>query len=354
MSITLDYIIVGQGIAGSVLALKLLERNKRIMVYDLPDNNISSSCSAGLFNPLTGRNVVKTWKADILFPILDDFYRGAERMLGEKFYFPLNQYRPFDSNQQANELTNRFEGDEFEGFIKRMCPPHEEQQVVNDVYGGVEIGHSGYVEVNKFIRSVTNFLLKRGSYKEELFDYTALDYRNEIKYKEVKAKYLILCTGSTPGKVPFFNWLPFKFVKGEVLSVQLEKPMVRLLNRGIFVLPLHDGGYKAGSTYDRENLNTLPTEAGKKEITDKMDKLLKTGYTVTGHLAGIRPATDDRRPFVGTHPAHKNIGTLNGLGAKGISLAPYFAGQLIDHLEEGGEIVFEANTHRYNKLYLNS
>ena len=354
MGTDVDYIIVGQGIAGSVLALKLLERNKRILVYDLPDENISSSRSAGLFNPLTGRNVVKTWMADTLFSTLDDFYRNAESTLREKFYYPLNQYRPFDSNKQANELTNRFEGDEYEGFIRRICPSNEGQVIVKDEFGGVEIGHSGYVDVKKFIGSVKKILIERGCYREESFDYQSLEHSDKIQYRGISSCYLLLCTGSAPGKLPFFEWLPNKFVKGEVLSVQLESPLDRMINKGIFVLPLHEGGYKVGSTYDRDDLTAKPTLEGKKQITDKLDKLMNIKYTVTEHLAGVRPATDDRRPYVGMHPVHKHIGILNGLGAKGISLAPFFAEELINLVEHDKEIVFEANIHRYNKLYLNS
>jgi glycine/D-amino acid oxidase-like deaminating enzyme len=34
------------------------------------------------------------------------------------------------------------------------------------------------------------------------------------------------------------------------------------------------------------------------------------------------------------HPQHKNLGIFNGLGSKGISLAPYWANHLVEHILE--------------------
>lgn len=62
-----DYLIVGQGIAGTLLTHFLLKKNKKFLVADLYNPNSASSVAAGLFNPVTGRRLVKTWKADSIF-----------------------------------------------------------------------------------------------------------------------------------------------------------------------------------------------------------------------------------------------------------------------------------------------
>ena len=50
---TYDYLIVGQGLAGSCMALQLLKRGKKILVIDQPHTNSSSMVAAGMFNPGT-------------------------------------------------------------------------------------------------------------------------------------------------------------------------------------------------------------------------------------------------------------------------------------------------------------
>ena len=60
----LDYIIVGQGLAGTHLGFELESRGKSIRIIDNNFKNSSSKVAGGMFNPITGRNMVKTWKAD--------------------------------------------------------------------------------------------------------------------------------------------------------------------------------------------------------------------------------------------------------------------------------------------------
>jgi len=68
------------------------------------------------------------------------------------------------------------------------------------------------------------------------------------------------------------------------------------------------------------------------------------------HIASERPANLERRPFVGLHPLHKNIGILNGLGTKGCTLAPYFANELTEHLINGKTINPLADVQRFSKI----
>jgi glycine/D-amino acid oxidase-like deaminating enzyme len=77
---------------------------------------------------------------------------------------------------------------------------------------------------------------------------------------------------------------------------------------------------------------------------------LKLPYTILEHFAAIRPATLERRPFVGFHPVHPQIGILNGMGTKGCSLAPYFARQLVEKLKGTGTINPLADISRFEKI----
>ena len=63
-----DYLIVGQGIAGSVLAWTLHQRGHHVLILDDPALPSASKASAGIFNPLTGKKLNRTWKADEIFP----------------------------------------------------------------------------------------------------------------------------------------------------------------------------------------------------------------------------------------------------------------------------------------------
>jgi len=82
----LDYLIIGQGISGSLLAYHLIKYQKKILVIDDPKSNVSTSVAAGIYNPITGRRLVRTWNAHLLFPFLKKVYGELENILNVKSY----------------------------------------------------------------------------------------------------------------------------------------------------------------------------------------------------------------------------------------------------------------------------
>jgi glycine/D-amino acid oxidase-like deaminating enzyme len=107
--------------------------------------------------------------------------------------------------------------------------------------------------------------------------------------------------------------------------------------------------YKVGATYHWFNLNEETTEEARKELTEKLEKLTRLPYKITKQVAGIRPATMDRKPFIGQHPKHENMYIFNGFGAKGVSLVPYFAAHFADVLLQKIDLDVEVDIKRIKK-----
>jgi glycine/D-amino acid oxidase-like deaminating enzyme len=149
----------------------------------------------------------------------------------------------------------------------------------------------------------------------------------------------------------FFKNLPLKELKGEVMTIKTEKALNRIYNRGVYVIQSGELNYKIGATYDLVNLGEGVTESGKNELIQKAKDLLKVPFKVAHQDWGIRPSTIDRRPLIGEHPNYKNILIFNGLGTKGVSLAPYFSEQLAKYLLGEGDLDKEANINRVKSLY---
>ena len=121
--------------------------------------------------------------------------------------------------------------------------------------------------------------------------------------------------------------------------------MNHILSKGIFMLPFKDY-VKVGSTYDNENQNEEPTEKGKLELLNRLSKLYKGNVKILEHRAGLRPATFDRKPFIGFHDKYKNLAIFNSFGSKGVSLIPYFAMNLSDNICFGKKMSLEVNPIR--------
>lgn len=102
-----DYIIVGAGIAGITLATHLHNAGKHVLMYTGTQQNVSSYVAAGLYNPVTGRKMVKTWKADQLFPYLENYYGQCEALSLKKFLHHNAIYRPFVDVEEQNEWMGK-------------------------------------------------------------------------------------------------------------------------------------------------------------------------------------------------------------------------------------------------------
>jgi len=81
-----------------------------------------------------------------------------------------------------------------------------------------------------------------------------------------------------------------------------------------------------------------------------VESWLKLPFTIIDHRAAVRPATLERRPFVGFHPQYNSVGIFNGMGTKGCSLAPFFANQLVQHIIHRTPIHSEADVKRFQRV----
>lgn len=347
-----EYIIVGQGLAGSTLAQYLIRENRSFMVFGSPVHKKASEVAAGLFNPITGKKMVLTWNAGVLFPLLHVFYKEAEAMFGTSFLYPKTIYRPFADMQSQNDFWAKSE-QHIAGFAHANADHRSYEPYVWNEYGGLSTSSSGYVDVKKYVRAIQELLSTQQIYKEEAFEYEHLEIKQEcVCYKGITAEKIIFAEGYYNALNPYFNWLPVNGMKGDVLTLQIEDyPLKDVVNKNYFIIPLENGTFRMGSSYIRSFQDDAPTENGLKEITEGASKILKRSFQVIDQQAGIRPVVPDHRPIAGQHPEYTRLFILNGLGTKGVSLAPYAAKAVSDLLIHGQEIDESISVNRFNYLY---
>ena len=114
-----------------------------------------------------------------------------------------------------------------------------------------------------------------------------------------------------------------------------------------------DRQFRIGSTWDRENLNSVPTPDARAELLAAAPKIFRGEHTfeVVCHEAGVRPCTATTRPHLGKHPKDGRLLSFNGFGSKGYALSPYFAKHFCDWLEGGTELDKEADLSRHIKKF---
>ncbi|HEY3430794.1 MAG TPA: FAD-binding oxidoreductase [Cyclobacteriaceae bacterium] len=342
---TYDYIIVGHGLAGACLSLQLLECNRKILVIDRSDEQAASRVAAGLFNPVTGRKMAKTWLADQIFPYLHQFYQRAEQRTNSSFFYPMPLYRPFISIEEQNEWMGKSTDTTLTDYIDRIhTSPIFERQVKNE-FGGLMLKQCGYLNTVKFCESVKKLVLQSATWLEEGFDEQELKIEKTwVEYRNYRASKIIFCQGESVRLGTLFSWLPIQPLKGETLTIQTEDKVSKIYNRGVYIVPEI---WRVGATYQFQDKTRTITEAGRKELVEKLNELVNFRYSIIAQSWGMRPTTPDRRPILGAHPEHASVAIFNGLGTKGVSLAPYFSNVLAAWLENNTPLNKEVDIHRY-------
>lgn len=343
-----DFLLVGQGIAGTLLSYKLIKAGKRVHVIDQAEKNNCSRIAAGLYNPLTGRKMVKTWNADVIFPEIEPFYIQLENELKIKILHTRSIYRPFGSIEEQNDWMGRSGNEDLKAYVKGIKTTSAYSEV-NDPIGGLVLDQCGYVDITTMLDHYSLWLKDRGMLTNEAFDENNLIISTEgIFYKGITALSLVYANGMGAVESRYFSWLPLKPNKGEILVIKQGFTPEEIINRGVFRITLPNKNIKVGSTYNLQDLDLHPTEAAKVEILDKLEKLIPLPVEdIVEHKTGIRPTTMDRRPILGKHPEFGNVYLFNGLGAKGVSLAPYFSKVMVDFLLFKKEPPQEVNISRF-------
>ena len=342
----LDYIIVGSGLAGIAFAEKATENNKSFLVISNQSQN-SSKIAGGLYNPVILKRFSFVWKAEEQLGLLKVFYSKLEIKLGVKLDYKLPLLRKFYSVEEQNNWFSASDKPSLSKFLSTDLITKKIDHIPAE-YGFGEVLHSGYVDTSLLVNLYQNLLIENKSYFEDDFDHQDLIIHEDyLEYKNIKAKNIIFAEGFGMLLNPFFNELPLDGTKGELLIIKAPQLNFKeIIKSAIFVVPLGNDLYKVGATYNWEDKTNFPTEVAKKELAKEIEDLITCDYEIIEHRAGVRPTVKDRRPLVGTHYKHKRIHLLNGLGTRGVMLAPSMANDLFNLIEFGTELDFHIDIKR--------
>ena len=348
-----DCLIIGHGLAGSILAHTLAAANSKILVIDQPKANAASQVAAGLMNPLAGKRFAKSWRADTLVPFATQFYQETEQSSGNLFFHQKPILKLFSSVEEQNTWMGKSAGTHYGEFVKEVFTTLPPSADINQEQGGIVIDKGGYLDVPLFLESLRQIRNSKQEILSETFNFEALQIQTSgVQYEDKSARQIIFCDGYQGAKNPFFSWLPFSLNKGEILDIESDfLTNEYIYNKAVYVLGIGKNQWRVGATYNWREVDEQISPEGRRELELKLGNLLKNPFKIISQKAGIRPAVRDRRPLIGTHPACPNVHIFNGMGSKGVMMAPYLAHHFGRVLRKEEELIPEVNILRYLALY---
>ncbi len=343
-----DYIVVGLGLAGWAFTRVLEENRKRFTVFDPGEPN-ASTASAGVYNPVILKRFTLAWKAAEFLPYAVLQYRRYEMETGRKFVFPVPIYRKIASAAEQNEWQTAAGRPVFEDYMDDIR--FENFPGIDAPFGFGVTKNTGLVDVAGLLQTRREALEKRGLLRREPLDYSRLEIsKSKVRYGDIEARRVVFAEGFGLKQNPFFGHLPLMGTKGETLRLRIPYTDWPVIKSNVFLAPIPGSEeYLTGATYEWTDKTTEPTRQARELLSGKLEKLFTGPYTVTGQTAGIRPTVKDRRPLLGVHPAYPSLAVFNGLGTRGLILAPRLARMLYEHLEFGMELLPETDIKRWEK-----
>lgn len=342
-----DYIIVGCGLAGIAFCETLRQHNKSFLVFDNSSQQ-SSIVAAGMYNPVILKRFSEVWKAKEQLDLLEEHYGSLEQLLNIKLNYSFPILRKFNSIEEQNLWFQASDKPNLEPYLSTKILKNS-NSAIDANYGFGTVKGAGRIDTTTLIHSYKTYLKSTDRLIEEAFNHELLDVSNgTVVYDKFSANSIVFAEGFGIKSNPLFNYLPLNGTKGEVITIKAPDLKINhTLKSSVFIVHISEDIYKVGATYNWKDKTNLPTKEGALELVSKLKNLINCDFQIIEHKAGIRPTVKDRRPLVGRHLESENVYVLNGLGTRGVMIAPYVSRQLYQFIENNTSLDAEIDIKRF-------
>lgn len=348
---TQPVLIIGQGISGSLVAWFLLKHGAKVLVVDPCESSTASRIAAGLIHPVTGRRIVKTWMADTLIPFARSTYTEIEDKIAARFFEDYPVFERFHSAGHRNDWAAKSVDPGLKAYVGEECSAESSPKGIRAPYGGRWLIGGGWLDTGRFLDAMRTYLERLHSFRVGRIDYESLSISKDgIAWEGEPYQLVIDCTGVAAFHQPILGEIGLNPCSGELLHLNSTTiPRDAVIHGRMKVIPLGGYSYLAGATYRPGHIGTEPSQEGRAEICSVLDELIEGDYSVGEQVCAVRPSSVDRRPIIGKHHHLEHVYIFNGMGSKGVMLAPWFASKLSGHLLHGEELPEEILPYRQQK-----
>ncbi|WP_421750578.1 NAD(P)/FAD-dependent oxidoreductase [Croceimicrobium sp.] len=330
-----EFTIVGQGLAGSILSMRMYEEGIPFKVIDQPHHSQSSRIAAGLCNPVVLKRQKWVADAELYLPAALDFYQRWESNLGLKFHHPIALDHVFHSAGEVNDWHVNAGKPRLKNHLAAIHP--STLPTVPAPHGLGRLEGVFWLDTVLFLNTWRKFLLDQGLLIEDEWP---------INSKADFPQPTLFCNGHLLRKSHPQISEAFAPTKGEVMIIRADKlPEDRMLHAGVFTLPLGNKTFKVGASYAHDNLDEKISNKGLTFLKNKLEAFYQGPYEVLEQYAGVRPNIKDRKPLLGL--IGESQYSFNGMGSRGVLMAPYLAQHFLDYLIRASPLKPEWDLQRF-------
>jgi glycine/D-amino acid oxidase-like deaminating enzyme len=327
-----DYLIVGQGIAGTLLSAGLLRRGNKVRVVAPVPTNTASWLSSALIQPLAGKKLSTRPSIATEMSTASGAYKYISDLTGTTVFAQSRLLQMHQSEEERQRFAKEFEAGNsflFEAIDERAYSIFNR----ND-FGAHTIAPVFRIFPELLLGSWREYLSKSQSLLEEQFAHQELQItENQIAYKGLQAKALIFCEGNSGRKNPFFSTTTMNKNRGELLLLSIPDLDDSFVYQGpLRLVPKGEGLWWCGSNYRWEYEDLTPDAQWREASLEQLRNWLRLPFTLLDHCVAERPTTAGQQPLLLQHPEHRPLFLFNGLGTRGFSAGPFLAEQMADQI----------------------
>lgn len=326
----IDLLIVGQGLAGSLLAIEALNQGLKVLVVD-EGKQSASQVAAGLINPLSGLRLLKTPDIDELLPIAKSVYRHLEQRYHKLFWHDCDMLRVMKSAQQRQFAEMRLSDPAYADYLNGWAEP---DNTIHAPFGVLQQTATAYLDTRALLAAIKSELISAGCLHASRFDSADLHLQPDLQWRGIYSQWLVFCEGHQARFNPWFKDLPWQVAQGDILTVAAQQALPKqIINYGQWLLPSSAQQARLGASFSQQ-LDLKPNLPARADLLQGLAHTLPAlgEIQILDHQVGIRPATQDKQPFIGAHPQFPHIHIFNGFGAKGSLAIPGSARRFLAHL----------------------
>ena len=343
--------IVGAGIIGHAVAYELAARGVDVRIIDPRGSGQGATrASAGILAPH-----IEAHSPEFLRLALDSLERydsfvtrvsaDAERAI---------EYRRAGTLQVAcSDAEARTLADAAQALARRRASHmlvdgdgarQLEPALGESVRAGLLVPDNGYVGVSTLIAALEEASSRRGARLHKM-RVDRIETGDVVRVQSgpdiLESDALVVAAGSWSGGIPMppAAPAPVRPVKGQLLQLRFDSPPFTRIVWGsaVYLVPWVDGNLLAGATVEEAGFDERVTVAGVTQLLEAATRLLpavrSAGFVEA--RAGLRPATSDQLPIVGSSSKMRGVYYATGHYRNGVLLAPLTAVLVADLVLDG-------------------